>query len=102
MNSEFKITQTSNGVLGVQQSLRAHITDRLTYLVQKAAKDGNDIPNTIQIKLTGDGTRIAHGFSVVNITFTILEEGAIAHSATGSYVVAIFNFLKAMKNCWQG
>ena len=47
MNSGFKIAQTPNGVLGVQQSLRAHVTDRLTYLVQKEAKDGNDIPNTI-------------------------------------------------------
>ena len=102
MNSGFKITQTPNGVLGVQQSLRAHITDRLTYLVQKAAKDGNDIPNTIQIKLTGDGTRIARGFSVVNITFTILEEGAIAHSATGSHVVAIFKFSESYEELLAG
>lgn len=48
INSEFKITQAPNGVLGVQQSLRARVTDRLTCLVQKAAKYGKDIPSTLR------------------------------------------------------
>ena len=96
-HSGFKITRTPNGVLGVQQSLRARVTDRVTYLVQKAATDGKDIPNTIRIKLTGDGTRIARGFSVVNIAFTILEEGAIAHSAMGNYVVAILKVCESYR-----
>ena len=58
INSRFKIKPSPNGVLGVQQSLRARVTDCLTCSVDKAAQDGRDIPNTVRIKLTGDGTRI--------------------------------------------
>lgn len=89
INSMFKITQTPNGVLGVQQSIKARVTVRLTHLIEKAAKDGKDVPNTIRVKLTGDGTKIARGFSVVNIAFTMLEEGSRAHSAMGNHVLAI-------------
>ena len=102
INSGFKITRAPNGVLGVQQSLRARVTDLVTYLVQKAATDGKDIPNTIRIKLTGDGTRIARGFSVVNIAFTILEEGAIARSAMGNYVVAILKVCESYEELLAG
>lgn len=41
------------------------------------------------MKLTGDGTQIARGLTVVNIAFTILEEGSKAHSASGNHSLAI-------------
>lgn len=37
----------------------------------------------------GDGTRIARGLNIVNVAFTILEEGSKAHSILGNYTVAI-------------
>ena len=43
---------------------------------------------TIRVKLTGDGTRIARGYSIVNFAFTILEE-VWAQSALGKHVIAI-------------
>ncbi len=45
-------------------------------------------PSTIKVKLTGDGTRIARGLSVVNIAFTILEEGQQACSGNHTLKVS--------------
>ena len=42
------------------------------------------------MKLTGDGTQIARGLSVVNVSFTVLEEGqSRACSAFGNHSIAI-------------
>ena len=49
MNLKFKIEPSPNGVLGVQQSLRACVTVCLTRLIEKAAQDGRDIPSTVKI-----------------------------------------------------
>ena len=88
MNSEFDISPCPNGVIGVQQSLRVRIAYRIKSLLEKT-KENADLPNTIRVKLTGDGTRIARGLNVVNIAFTILEEGAKARSVAGNHTVAI-------------
>ena len=89
LNSKFEIRSAPNGVVGVQQSLRKHVTVCLTHLVEKYSADGMEIPDTFRIKLTGDGTQIARGLSVVNVAFTILEEGQIACSSSGNRTVAI-------------
>ena len=89
LNSKFEIRNTPNGVVGVQQSLRKHVTACLTHLVEKRLADGIEIPDTFRIKLTGDGTQIARGLSVVNIAFTILEEGQLACSSSGNHTIAI-------------
>ena len=39
------------------------------------ASEQEDVLSTIKIKLTGDGTQIARGLSVVNVSFTVLKEG---------------------------
>ena len=54
----------------MQQSLKARVAICFT-----------DLPSTIKIKLTGDGTRIARGFNVVNFAFNILVEGGRAMSS---------------------
>jgi len=46
-------------------------------------------PDTIRVKLTGDGTQIAKGLNIVNIAFTILEEGRKAMSIDGNHSLAI-------------
>ena len=42
-----------------------------------------------RIKLTVDGTRTVRGLDVVNIVFTIINEGSRAQSVYGNYSVAI-------------
>lgn len=74
INSELEIFPSPNGIVGAQQSLRARIIVRLISLIENT-KENTDLSSTIRIKLTGDGTRIAKGFNVVNFAFTILEEG---------------------------
>ena len=62
---------------------------RLTCFIHKNTEEGTNIPNTIRTKLTADGTKIATGLNVVNIAFTIIDEGRKAQSAVGNYSVAI-------------
>ena len=52
INSEFEIYPAPNRIVGVQQSLKARIMICLTSL-----SEITDLPSTIKIKLTGDGTR---------------------------------------------
>lgn len=89
LNDDFSISCTPNGVVGVQQSLRERIMVRLNQLIDKASEQ-EDVPSTLRVKLTGDGTQIARGLSVVNINFTLLEEGqSRACSAFGNHSIAI-------------
>ena len=47
------------------------------------------IPTNINVKLIGDGTEIARGLNVVNISFTLLEEGQRTSSVLGNHSIAI-------------
>ena len=89
LNSTFEIRSTPNGVIGVLQSLKRYVIACLTHLIEKNSADGMEIPDTFRIKLTGDGTQIAQGLSVVNIAFTILEEGQLACSSACNHTIAI-------------
>ena len=89
LNSQFHIYNCPNNVIGIQHSLRERILQRLKCFIRKNTENGFNTPNTIRIKLTADGTRIARAFNVVNIAFTILDEGRKAQSVLGNYSVAI-------------
>lgn len=89
MNSKFHIYNCPNNIIGVQHSLRERIVQRLTCFINKSIEEGVDIPNTIRIKLTGDGTKIGRAYNVVNIAFTMIDEGKKAQSVFGNYSVAI-------------
>ncbi len=82
-NSKFDIMPAPEGVIGVQQSLRSRLTVRLRSL------QAMDPGQTLKIKLSGDGTAIARHLNVVNFTFTLLNEGLVARSATGNHTIAI-------------
>ena len=45
--------------------------------------------NKVRVKLSGDGTNVGKHLHVINITFTILEEGSKARSADGNHLVAV-------------
>jgi len=87
LNSTFNIRSCPNGIMGVQQSIKSRIIQCLTAFVQRTSKEGVMISDTINIKLTGDGTCIARGLKIVNVAFT--EENKKACSVFGNYTVAI-------------
>ena len=89
INSQFDVHPTPNGIVGVQHSLRARLLIRLSELINISTVRDDQVPTTFRIKLTGDGTQIARGLTVVNIAFTILEEGQRACSASGNHSIAI-------------
>ena len=101
LNAQFEIHSAPNGIGGVQQSLRERIMVRLTHLVEKAHKE-DEIPNTIRVKLTGDGTQIARGLSVVNVGFTVLEEGQRACSAFVNHSIAILKVSEKYEDLMAG
>ena len=83
LNSKFEVLPAPEGVIGVQQSLRSRLMIRLRSLPSLERNQ------TIQIKLSGDGTGIAKHINVVNFTFTLLNEGAVASTAQGNHTLAI-------------
>lgn len=55
----------------------------------------------MRVKLSGDGTNIGKRLHVVNVGFTILDEGDVAYSAAGNHCLAIFKepeTYEALKN----
>ena len=57
--------------------------------------NGAQIPETICVKLTGDGTQISRGFNLINFAFTVLEEGNKAMSVKGNHSLAILKISEA-------
>ena len=82
LNSNFEIEASPNGFTGVQQSFKT----RLLYRLQQLKLNSGE---TIQVKLTGDGTNIAKHLHVVNFAFTLINEGSLALSPFGNHSLAI-------------
>ena len=90
LNSLWNITPAPNGILGVQQSLEDRLFIRISRLLKTAPEDAAfKKDGTIRVKLSGDGTRTGKRLHVTNFTFTILDEGLIAHTSEGNYILAI-------------
>jgi len=87
LDSKYDTKTPPGNTIGVQQSLKARMTPCLKTIIQNTKPE--DIPSRFQIKLTGDGTQIGRGYGVVNIAFTVLEEGTKACSAQGNHTIAI-------------
>ena len=43
----------------------------------------------LRVKLSGDGTNVGKRLHVMNVTFTILDEGSKAMAAEGNHIIAI-------------
>lgn len=85
-------TGDAEGVqLGFAESLQEHIV--------RLQKNGeiND-GETIKIKLSGDGTNIGKGLTVVNFTFTILHEKDVAMGVKGNYILAVIKTTETYDN----
>ena len=57
---------------------------KLRYLIIKIT----DI-HKIHVKLTGDGTQIARGLTIINVAFTVLEDGNQATLVLGKHFYVI-------------
>ena len=101
-NKTFCIRPSPNGIVGVQQSLRERLSIRLTELIKKLEAEAKPIPTTLRVKLTGDGTQIARGLTVVNIAFTILEEGSSSRSASGNHSLSIMKVSETYDDLARG
>ena len=73
---------------GVQQSIKDRL---LVHINALKSSDPNEFQKmtSLKIKLTGDGTFIGKYIHVVNIAFTLLNEGNLAISAEGNHTIAI-------------
>jgi len=87
LNSKYAIKTLPGNTIGVQQSLKDRMTPCFRTIIQSTKPE--DVPSCFSMKLTGDGTHIGRGNNVVNIAFTILEEGTKACSAQGNHTIAI-------------
>lgn len=47
--------------------------------------------DTVQVKLSGDGTKVCRKLNLINVTFTLLNEGDVAKSPRGNHTIAIIN-----------
>ena len=87
INNKSNITLPPEGIIGVQQKFRDQLLIRLDHMSQ----DTDALPDTLKIKLSGDGTNVARSMHLINFTFTLLDEPqAVNHTlailkATESY-----------------
>ena len=72
----------------MQQSLESRLRERAYHLLQRHQLKAGD---KLQVKLSGDGTKVCRKLSLVNFTFTLLNEGDIAMSPSGNHTIAIIN-----------
>ena len=81
---------TPNGTCGVQQALESRLRQRVLHLHHTSDLDATfRHERCLHVKLSGDGTNIGKRLHVVNFTFTLLEEGALAYSAEGNHSLAM-------------
>ena len=89
LNRLWEINQTPNNTQGVQQSLKNRLEIQIRHLIQNSTSTASFLQNkTVQVKLSGDGTKMGKHLHVVAFTFTLLEEDQAA-SAAGNHIGAI-------------
>ena len=91
MNKQWEISCTPDEFnVGVQQSFKKKLTDRVRVLEQKAPPNATFRQTSIvRVKLTGDGTYIGPRQHIVTFGFTVLDEGSAAKSFAGNHTVCI-------------
>ena len=87
LNEKWEIKPCPNGN-GIQQSIESRLKERVRMLIKNRKISCGD---TLQVKLSGDGTKVCRKLNLINITFTLLNEGDVAKSPRGNHSVAIIN-----------
>ena len=89
INQRWEVTNTPDGTIGVQISLKKKLTERLEHLVRVSAHDVEFLAKgVVRVKVTGDGTWVGKRLHIVTFGFTLLEEGAAAKSS-GNHSVCL-------------
>ena len=102
LNKLWNIYPTPNGTCGVQQSLEERLRVRISHLHKTAPSDAAlREKQTINVKLSGDGTNIGKRLHVVDFTFTLLEEGPLAYSYEGNHTLAMFKEEEKYEPSWD-
>ena len=92
INQKWNLKSTPGQAEGVQVSFQETIVEHIHRLKSSGIiQDGEQI----KIKLSGDGPNIGKRISVVNITFTILNEKRVAMSEKGNYLLAVLRTNKS-------
>ena len=65
------------------------LSARIRALKCSKSLQGEMLQNHIRIKLSADGTQVGRKLHVINITFTMLNEGHKARSDSGNHLIAI-------------
>jgi len=67
-------------------SLKESLTGQISRMQR-----GNDLNNTdtLKIKVSGDGTRIGKRLQLLNVSYTIINEGTVAASLQANHIIAI-------------
>ena len=90
LNRLWNIKRTPYGIIGLQQSLEDRLQIRLTHLLRVSKSDAAfRQEKVLHVKLSGDGTNIGKRLHVINFTFTLLEEGPLAHSCHGNHILVV-------------
>ena len=86
LNKNWDIFPAPGESVGVQIKLEQSLQLQLNRLLNERAIRGND---TIKFKISGDGTNAGKRRKLLNVTYTISNEGQTAAMEKGNYVLAI-------------
>ena len=90
INTKWNFFPTPGDTNGVQQSIKERLEIRLQNLINNTPSNAAfKLDHKIRVKLSGDGTNIGKRLHVINITFTMLDEGGKAMSADGNHLIAV-------------
>ena len=85
--------------MGVQQGIEERLKARIEKLRENICSNSSfACDKKIKIKLSGDRTNVGKRLHVINVTFTILEEGSKAMTADGNHIIAIINVPENYEN----
>ena len=87
LNSQWEIKPCPENS-GIQQSLKSRLITRVQCLLKDEKISAGE---KLQVKLSGDGTKICRKHNLINFTFTLLNEGSVAMSPSGNHTIAIIN-----------
>lgn len=90
LNAKWSLSETPGDTFGIQQDVKERVKIRLEALLKNSSPNDPFRQNSkICVKLSGDGTNIGKRLHVINVTFTILDEGNKSMSADGNHLIAI-------------
>ena len=89
LNSASIIHPTPGNAIGVQQSLKEKLHQRIKHLLQLDPSIKESL--LVKVKITGDGTCVSRSMHVVVIGFTLIGTKEYPNSPHGNHVLALIN-----------